>query len=174
MAFVLRAARFAAERHSRQRRLDAAASPYINHPLALAQILSEADVGDSVVLAAALLHDTVEDTETTLAEVEALFGPQVAGIVAEVTDDGSLPKAERKRLQVANAPHKSTGAKLVKLSDKIANLRDIAAEPPVGWSADRRRAYFDWAAEVVSGLRGENETLDRLFDQAFAERERIT
>ena len=134
LKLVLRAAEFAADRHRSQRRKDVEASPYINHPLTVAAILAEeGDVTDATVLAAALLHDTVEDTQTSIAEVEQLFGREVASIVAEVTDDKSLEKAERKRLQVERAHSKSEGAKLVKLADKIANLRDIAACPPADW-----------------------------------------
>lgn len=167
---ILKAAAFAAQRHSTQRRKDAAASPYINHPLALADVLcSEGGVADCNVLAAALLHDTVEDTETKLSEIEALFGGRVAQIVAEVTDDKSLEKAERKRLQVAKASSKSHEAKLVKLADKISNLRDIAASPPAGWSDDRRLEYYDWAKKVVDGLRGASPTLECLFDQVHAD-----
>ncbi len=169
LVLVLDAAAFAAEQHRRQRRKDADATPYINHPLALATILArEGGVSDAEVLAAALLHDTVEDTETTLAELEARFGPNVAGMVAEVTDDKSLPKLERKRLQVAHAGHKSPGAKLVKLADKIANLRDIAASPPADWDQARKADYVRWASEVVAGLRGANPALEAAFDAAAA------
>jgi GTP diphosphokinase / guanosine-3',5'-bis(diphosphate) 3'-diphosphatase len=131
LILVLRAAAFAADKHRLQRRKDVDASPYINHPLSLADILArEGGVEDAAILAAALLHDTVEDTETTFEELEDCFGPRVAGIVAEETDDKSLPKQERKQLQVAKAHSKSPGAKLVKLADKISNLRDILAAPP--------------------------------------------
>src|SRR5687768_7794747 len=143
IALIMDAASFAADRHRGQRRKDAEASPYINHPLALARILAnEGGVTDTAVLVAALLHDTVEDTETTIEEIEARFGPEVAGIVAEVTDDKSLEPAERKRLQVVKAASKSDGAKLVKLADKTCNLRDLGATPPVEWSPERRRQYF--------------------------------
>jgi guanosine-3',5'-bis(diphosphate) 3'-pyrophosphohydrolase len=169
LVLVLDAAAFAADKHRRQRRKDAEATPYINHPLALARILaSEGGVSDAEVIAAALLHDTVEDTETTLAELEARFGSAVAAMVAEVTDDKALPKAERKRLQVARAAHKSPGAKLVKIADKIANLRDIAASPPADWDAARKADYVRWASEVVSGMRGTNAALEAAFDAAAA------
>jgi len=167
LCLILDAASFAADKHRMQRRKDAEASPYINHPLALARILAtEGGVRDPEVIAAALLHDTVEDTETSLEEIKARFGDRVTGIVAEVTDDKALPKAERKRLQVTNAAKKSKGAKLVKLVDKISNLRDIAASPPADWSDDRKDAYFAWAREVVAGLRGVNGQLDAAFDRA--------
>lgn len=169
LALVIAAAAFAAERHRHQRRKDAEASPYINHPLTLAAILvGEGQVEDAEVIAAALLHDTVEDTETSLEELEARFGPRVAGIVAEVTDDKALPKAERKALQVSRAAHKSSGAKLVKLADKIANLRDLATSPPHDWPEQRRRDYVLWSAEVVHGLRGSNAALEAAFDAEYA------
>lgn len=162
---ILSAAVFAAQRHSNQRRKDKDASPYINHPLALAAALAnEGNITDATVIAAALLHDTVEDTETTLAELAAKFGPRVAAIVAEVTDDKSLPKQERKRLQVVKASAKSHEAKLVKLADKICNLRDIAAAPPVNWDGARKADYATWATLVIDGVRGANESLETAFD----------
>ncbi len=169
LILVLGAASFAADRHRGQRRKDAEASPYINHPLALADILGrEGGVEDAEVIAAALLHDTVEDTETSIEELEVRFGKRVAALVAEVTDDKSLPKDERKRLQVAKSASKSPGAKLVKLADKIANLRDLASAPPSNWSDERRVQYFEWAREVVQGLRGTNASLEAAFDEAYS------
>ena len=171
IALIMDAASFAADRHRGQRRKDAEASPYINHPLALAKLLAnEGGVTDTAVLVAALLHDTVEDTETTIEEIEARFGSEVAGIVAEVTDDKSLAPAERKRLQVVKAASKSEGAKLVKLADKTCNLRDVAHNPPVGWSLERRREYFDWALQVVDGLSQASERMRAIFDAAYANR----
>ena len=166
----MRAAAFAADRHRDQRRKGADASPYINHPLALASLLSQCGVCDPIVLVAALLHDTVEDTATALAEIEQTFGRDVAQIVAEVTDDKSLPKADRKRLQIEHAPHLSDRAKLVKLADKVCNLRDMDRSPPVGWSVERRREYFDWAKQVVDQMRGTHAGLEQLFDEAYAKR----
>jgi GTP diphosphokinase / guanosine-3',5'-bis(diphosphate) 3'-diphosphatase len=164
-ALILQAAAFAAEKHRTQRRKDAGASPYINHPLACAALLAnEGEVSDAHVLAAALLHDTIEDTQTTADELERAFGPAVTSIVLEVTDDKSLPKPERKRRQVEHAPHISRGAKLVKLADKICNLRDVLDSPPAGWPIERKQAYFDWAKEVVNGLRGTNAPLEAIFD----------
>ena len=162
---------FAAHKHRDQRRKDVAASPYINHPIALANVLAnEAQVHDETVLVAAVLHDTIEDTDTTADELQRTFGPEVAAIVLEVTDDKSLPKAERKRLQIVHAGEISTRAKLVKLADKICNLRDIAQSPPVGWPLERQQAYFDWARAVVDGLRGVHPELERLFDTAWEAR----
>lgn len=174
LARILKAAAFAAEKHSNQRRKDASASPYINHPLALANVLaSHGLVSDVAVLTAALLHDTVEDTDTDISEIHNVFGMEVASIVAEVTDDKALDKAERKHLQVTRAASKSHGAKLVKLADKICNLRDIASAPPADWSLARRQEYFDWSAAVVASLRGINANLEAVFDGAYAEGERL-
>lgn len=168
---ILRAASFAAYRHRTQRRKDAEASPYINHPLELARVLAEdGGVTDAATLCAALLHDTVEDTETTPEEIERAFGSEVRSIVEEVTDDKSLPKAERKRLQVEHVAHASDKAKLVKLADKICNLRDIASSPPAAWPVERKQAYFDWAKSVIDQLRGVNARLEAVFDEAYLAR----
>jgi guanosine-3',5'-bis(diphosphate) 3'-pyrophosphohydrolase len=171
LARLLEALAFAAHKHRDQRRKDPAASPYINHPIALADVLvNEGGVTDIEVLCAALLHDTLEDTATTLHELEDAFGPRVARIVAEVTDDQGLTKAERKRLQIEHAALLSPEAKLVKLADKICNLRDVAERPPASWDLARRREYFDWAKSVVDGLRGAHSRLEAAFDAAYAMR----
>ena len=168
---LIEAIAFAAERHRDQRRKDPNRTPYINHPIALMRVLSvEAGVQDPVVLCAALLHDTVEDTGTTPEEIEARFGAEICAVVMEVTDDKGLCKAERKRLQVEHAAGASEAARLVKLADKICNLRDAAASPPVGWDLKRQQAYFDWASRVVAQIRGTHSGLEALFDQAFARR----
>jgi guanosine-3',5'-bis(diphosphate) 3'-pyrophosphohydrolase len=166
---LLDALAFAARKHRDQRRKDAEASPYINHPIGVAHVLAaEGAVTDPAVLVAAILHDTVEDTRTSFAELEAVFGAAVAGLVRELTDDKSLPKMERKRLQVAHAASASAGAKQIKLADKICNIRDITDTPPADWSAERRLAYLDWASQVVNGCRGVNPGLEAAFDAALA------
>jgi guanosine-3',5'-bis(diphosphate) 3'-pyrophosphohydrolase len=171
LALLLKALAFAAHKHRDQRRKDAEASPYINHPIALADLLvNEGGVTDVEVLCAALLHDTVEDTATTPQELAEAFGSRVAGIVAEVTDDKLLPKAERKRLQIEHAAGLSTEAKLVKLADKICNLRDVAHRPPAHWDLARRREYFEWAKKVVDGVRGAHPQLEAAFDAAYSRR----
>lgn len=168
---ILKAASFAAEKHRDQRRKDAESSPYINHPITLANVLAnEGNVTDPDVLCAALLHDTIEDTETTAGELRGIFGDTVIGIVLEVTDDKSLPKAERKRLQIEHAAHASPQAKLVKLADKICNLRDILASPPADWSIERKQEYFDWSTEVVAGVRDVHPGLAKVFDQLLNQR----
>jgi guanosine-3',5'-bis(diphosphate) 3'-pyrophosphohydrolase len=170
-AELIDAIAFAAHKHRDQRRKDVHASPYINHPIALARVLAvEGGVDDRLPLIGAVLHDTIEDTETTAEEIVERFGAEVAAVVLEVTDDKRLPKAERKAAQVAHAPHISRPAQLVKLADKTCNLRDVAASPPVGWPLERRREYFDWAKRVVDGLRGAHPRMEAVFDAAFAQR----
>lgn len=166
---LLEALHFAATKHRDQRRKDKEASPYINHPIRVAQLLaSEGGVTDLVTLQAAILHDTVEDTETTPEELERLFGPAVRQLVAEVTDDKSLPKAERKRLQIEHTPHLSPQAKQLKIADKTANVQDITASPPASWPLERQREYLDWADRVVAGCRGYNPALEAVYDDAIA------
>lgn len=168
-AKFIEAAYFSARKHRDQKRKGNDASPYINHPLEVANLLANVgEIDDYDVLIAAILHDTVEDTETTKEEITALFGETVGGYVLEVTDDKSLPKAERKQLQIEHAPHLSTGAKLIKLCDKISNIRDVLENPPAGWSDDRRLEYVEWGKKVVAGLRGVNENLERHFDELTA------
>lgn len=165
---LLAAIAFAAHKHRDQRRKDAAASPYINHPIALANVLAnEGSIDDERVLIAAILHDTIEDTETTEQELLREFGQEIASIVMEVTDDKALPKAERKQLQIEHAASISRRAKLVKLADKICNLRDVAGSPPADWTLERCQEYFDWAKAVVDGLRGANPSLEHIFDETY-------
>ena len=171
VGWMLEALQFAALKHRDQRRKDLEASPYINHPIALANILwREGGVTEPAIICAALLHDTVEDTETTAAELREHFGRRIASIVMEVTDDKSLEKAQRKRAQIEHAPHLSRAAKLVKLADKISNVRDMVASPPAHWAMRRRREYFDWAKKVVDGLRGVHPELERIFDEAYSKK----
>lgn len=170
---ILKAAAFAAEKHRDQRRKDPEASPYINHPIALANLLASQGVTTPDVLCAALLHDTIEDTETTAAELEAAFGGRIAAIVLEVTDDKRLPKAERKQQQIDHAPHASQEARLVKLADKICNLHDILHSPPAGWPLARQQEYFDWAARVIAGVRGTHDGLEALFDDIYGRRHEL-
>jgi len=170
MTAIFDALRFAAVRHSRQRRKDVDGTPYINHPIAVVDTLWRVGGLRHVpTLVAGILHDTVEDTGTTPQELRSLFGEEVAAIVLEVTDDKDLPKEERKRLQVEHAPRKSVPAKCVKLADKICNLRDVVHNPPSNWSRERRREYLDWAERVVAGLRGASPPLEELFGRLLRE-----
>jgi len=173
MAVVLRAAAFAAHKHRDQRRKDPQASPYINHPIALAELLSTVGgIDDPKILAAALLHDTVEDTQTSIRELEREFGAGIASIVAEVTDDKRLPRQRRKQLQIEHARDLSRSARLVKLADKTCNVRDVRENPPKAWSRARRREYLDWAKRVVDEIRGTNARLERRFDLHYGKNDR--
>jgi GTP diphosphokinase / guanosine-3',5'-bis(diphosphate) 3'-diphosphatase len=168
-AALLEAVAFAAEKHRDQRRKDADASPYINHPIELATLLKRQGIDDVVVLCASLLHDTVEDTNTTPDELRRSFGDAVTQVVLEVTDDTSLPKLTRKQLQIDHAGTLSTRARLVKLADKICNLRDVATSPPSDWPMQRRLEYFAWAKDVIDRLRGTHAGLEAMFDRVHAD-----
>jgi guanosine-3',5'-bis(diphosphate) 3'-pyrophosphohydrolase len=163
---LVEAASFAARKHTGQRRKGSDAEPYINHPLEVANLLANVGgVEDLDILVGGLLHDTIEDTGTTKEELAKRFGERVAGYVSEVTDDKSLPSAERKQLQIEHAPHLSPGAKQIKLADKISNITDITNNPPADWSVGRRREYIEWGEKVVAGLRGANPALEAKFDE---------
>jgi (p)ppGpp synthase/HD superfamily hydrolase len=164
---MARALDFAARRHAGQRRKGLNAEPYVNHLTEVALLLAEASDGnDPELVMAGLLHDTIEDTETTRGELAAAFGEDVAGLVAEVTDDKSLAKEQRKRIQVQTASSKSGRARMIKIADKIANLHSIAVSPPVGWSGRRKRDYVAWAREVVAACGPTSTRLEKLFDEA--------
>lgn len=170
----LDALRFAAEKHSEQRRKGKQHNPYINHPIQVAHILWEiGQVRDATTLTAALLHDTVEDTDATPEEIEERFGEDIRGLVMEVTDDKQLEKSERKARQVQSAPYKSPRARQIKLADKINNVTEIAFDPPPNWSLQRRREYLDWTEQVVAGLRGYNPALEARYDEVLAEARRM-
>ena len=170
MEDVVKAADFAARKHRDQRRKNKSETPYINHPIGVAHILtSEGKVTDPIVIQAALLHDTVEDTDTTIEEIGDVFGEKIKQIVAEVTDDKSLPKQTRKQVQIDTAHKKSPEAKLVKLADKLYNLRDLDSPDgvPDGWEEKRVTEYFVWAFNVVKGLRGSNAAIELELDKIF-------
>lgn len=166
---LLKALDFAAQQHRDQRRKGVEASPYINHPIQVAEILATVGgIDDIPTLMAAVLHDTIEDTATTRSDLVERFGEQVANLVMEVTDDKALPKQERKRRQVEHCPHLSDAAKRIKIADKICNVREIGSHPPEHWDLARRREYFDWAEAVVAGCRGVNQALEDYFDECVA------
>jgi (p)ppGpp synthase/HD superfamily hydrolase len=164
---LLQALQFAARAHRTQKRKGADGTPYINHLIDVTTILAENGVTDVTLLMAGALHDTIEDTPVTYEDLVEQFGKSVADLVQEATDDKKLEKAERKQLQIEHAPHKSAAAKQLKIADKISNIRDVAQSPGIGWDAERRREYLDWAAQVVKGLRGVNPKLDNLFDETL-------
>jgi len=169
LGVLLRAVTFSAERHRLQRRKGVDASPYINHPLDVANLLANVGrVTDPAVLVAAVLHDTIEDTHTTAEELESTFGREVRLLVEEMTDDKSLPKAERKRLQIERSSLLSRSAKLIKFGDKISNVTEILRDPPADWSIERRREYLDWTERVIAGCRGVNDLLEFHYDEVLA------
>ncbi|OQR72298.1 guanosine-3' [Tropilaelaps mercedesae] len=153
LSLFVQACHFAAVKHRDQRRKDVEATPYINHPIGVANHLVECGITDTVVLCAAVLHDTVEDTDTTFEEIKDHFGPEIESIVREVTDDKTLPKAERKRLQIEHARSASPKAKLVKLADKLYNLQDLERSTPQEWTQLRVKEYFEWAQKVVANCK---------------------
>lgn len=164
---VLKAADAAARWHVHQRRKGKSEEPYINHLLEVASLVAHATSGtDTDLVIAALLHDAIEDCEVPADLIAETFGDGVVSLVKEVTDDKSLPKAERKRLQVEHSRHKSSRAKVLKLADKTSNLRAVAHSPASDWSVARRLEYIQWAQKVAEGLRGTNEWLESQFDAA--------
>jgi guanosine-3',5'-bis(diphosphate) 3'-pyrophosphohydrolase len=170
VSLIMQAADFAARRHAGQRRKGAAAEPYVNHLLEVATLLAEATGGsDAALIAAALLHDSLEDTATEYEELDARFGADIAALVAAVTDDKSLPKAERKRRQIESAPSAAPRVKLLKIADKTSNVRALVVSPPSNWDVARVPDYIDWAEKVVAGCRGLNAVLERAFDAAVTD-----
>ncbi len=175
LSVVMKAALRAAHWHTAQRRKGAAAEPYVNHLLEVADLVAEATGGTDInLVVAALLHDAVEDQPVSRATIAAEFGEEVASLVMEVTDDKSLPKADRKRLQIEHAPHKSPRAAVIKLADKTSNMRALASSPPADWPMQRRQDYVRHAREVVAGLPGENEFLRTRFAAAADAADRAT
>jgi guanosine-3',5'-bis(diphosphate) 3'-pyrophosphohydrolase len=169
VGLFLQALVFAAHKHRDHRRKDPNHSPYVNHLIEVADLLWRVGgVRDPVLLTAAVLHDAIEDTHTSPAEIREYFGKEVLDLVLEVTDDKSLPQAVRKRLQVEHAAHISPQAKQLKVADKISNVRDIINTPPLDWPDQRRQAYLDWAREVVDQVRGANPALEAEFDRLFS------
>jgi guanosine-3',5'-bis(diphosphate) 3'-pyrophosphohydrolase len=166
---VSEAAELAARRHNGQRRKGRGEEPYINHLAEVANMLCAVTNGeDAELVAAAWLHDTVEDSDTTYDELAQRFGLRVAGLVVECTDDMSLPKSERRQRQIADTPKKSHAARLIKIADKISNIRARIFADPSGEQREELADYVAWAEQVVAGCRGGNATLDALFDEAVA------
>jgi (p)ppGpp synthase/HD superfamily hydrolase len=172
---ILAAAKYAAEKHAGQKRKGLAKEPYVNHLIEVAELIAaSSEALDTNLIVAGLLHDTIEDTETTVQELKQRFGGDVTSLVLEATDDKSLPKETRKALQIETAPHKSPRAQTLKLADKISNLRSLLASPPQEWSCDRKREYGDWAKRVVDGFTAPNSLLKAQFDEAYAQLAELT
>jgi (p)ppGpp synthase/HD superfamily hydrolase len=169
LVLVSRAADFAARRHVGTRRKGADKQPYVNHLAEVAQLLAAAtDGSDAGLVAAGWLHDTIEDTPTSREELAQEFGDDIAGLVVEVTDDKSLPKAERKRLQIEHAPHATGRARMIKIADKTSNIRSLINSPPDDWERERMIDYLDWADQVVAGCRGVSAYLERIYDETVS------
>ena len=172
VAQLIKVTDFAAKKHRDQRRKDSVQTPYINHPIGVASIISEeGGINDINILCGAILHDTVEDTDTTYEEIEELFGERIRAIVKDCSDDKNLPKQVRKEKQIEHAPHCCYEAKVVKLADKLYNLRDLERDTPVGWSENRVNEYFVWSSKVVKGLRGACPALEQKLDELFRKRD---
>jgi (p)ppGpp synthase/HD superfamily hydrolase len=166
---ILAAATFAADKHAAQKRKGAAAEPYVNHLIEVAQLIaSSSEQLDANLVMAGFLHDTIEDTGTTAEELDQVFGSDIAALVVELTDDKSLPQQVRKERQVQEAPHKSVRAQVIKLADKISNLRSLLTSPPANWSMERKREYFEWGRRVVDALSAPNPILKAEFDRTYA------
>lgn len=167
-AALLKAIAFAADKHRQQRRKGLDSDPYINHPIAVANILANiGNITELPILLAAVLHDTIEDTDTGQEEILQLFGIQVLNLVLEVTDNPHLSKPARKQLQIQNLPDMSTGAKCIRLADKISNMLDITFHPPLNWSPQRCAEYIDWSEQILVGCKGINTDLEYKFQQVI-------
>jgi guanosine-3',5'-bis(diphosphate) 3'-pyrophosphohydrolase len=166
LALVFEALRYAAEKHKKQRRKGSEDTPYINHPIAVAYyLITYAEVQDPHVLAAAILHDTLEDTDATPEEIKEIFGPQVLELVQEVTDDKNLPKNIRRREQEETVNQRSHGAKLIRIADKISNVHDLFYTPPAGWDSQTQNDYLDWTERVINKIKGVNPDLESMYDE---------
>ena len=167
---LMEATLFAADKHRGQKRKDAEKTPYINHPIYVVNLMAGVGgITDIEALQAGMLHDTVEDADTSPEEIETRFGYAVRSLVMEVTDDKKLEKQERKRIQIEKAPHLSPRAKVIKLADKIANLTDLIASPPAHWPLERRQQYVAWSNKVIAGCRGHNSRLEEIYDARVME-----
>jgi guanosine-3',5'-bis(diphosphate) 3'-pyrophosphohydrolase len=163
---ILAAAQYAAEKHAGHKRKGG--EPYINHLIEVAHLVSTAlSASDANVVIAALLHDTIEDVGVTAAELTERFGQDVTDLVLEVTDDKSLPKPVRKQLQIEHAPKLTVRAQVIKLADKISNLRSILSRPPAGWDYERKKQYFEWGKRVVDALSAPNPALKAEFERTY-------
>jgi guanosine-3',5'-bis(diphosphate) 3'-pyrophosphohydrolase len=170
VGLLLKVLRFASEKHRHQRRKDKERSPYINHPIDVAErIWNRGGYHEVNAVCAALLHDTVEDTDATFEEIEGLFGKEITDIVREVTDDKSLPKASRKQAQIDHGPHLSTGARHIKLGDKTSNVTDVCRSTPPDWSEERCNEYLDWTKRMIDTISGTNIQMEKDYLDILAE-----
>lgn len=163
----VRACYYAAVKHANQRRKDKEQTPYINHPLHAAHILHLAGVTDEEVLVAAVCHDLVEDCSVTYDDLEREFSSRVSEMVRECSDDKSLDKVERKKLQIEHAKKISHGAKLIKLADKLSNISDLDSNPPPAWSKAEIKGYILWAHTVCEQMKGTNDIVETQLNVIF-------
>jgi len=167
MQRLMNACDYAARCHSGQTRGGAAREPYVNHVIEVAARVARSPDASEVLVIGALLHDVIEDTDGTAADIAARFGADVASLVLEVTDDTTLPRDERKARQVRDVAGKTADARRIKLADKAANLAALCDSPP-DWDTARRIAYLDWAERVIAGCRGLDPVLEAAFDAEAA------
>ena len=163
-AFMAKALYFATLAHEQQRRKTGDV-PYIKHPIGVANYAINAKVQNPNVIVACYLHDVVEDTFVTIEDIEEHFGPKIAKFVAEVTDDKNLSKVERKKGQIEHSKHISKEAKIVKLCDKLYNLKDLVRNPI--WEPERVQGYFVWSYIIVNNMRETNKCLEDQLDEVF-------
>lgn len=174
VGLVSAAAEFAARQHGGQQRKGRSDEPYVSHLAEVANMLAIVTEGkDAELVAAGWLHDTIEDTGTTREELAAKFGERVASLVVEVTDDMSLSTDERRRRQIEDAPKKSSSAKLIKIADKISNVRARIVSDPSQAEREDLADYFGWADKVVAGCKGNNAKLDQMYAETAAEARRV-
>lgn len=160
------ALKFASEKHIHQRKKGCDSLPYINHPIQVAHLLIHAGETDDELLIAAILHDILEDTETTEQELLSIFGSRVTNMVVELTDDISISYDDRKRMQIKKAPNLSADAKKIKIADKIANIQDLLRYE-FTWSHRRKQQYLDWSRKVILACRGISPQLEQQFDEVL-------
>ena len=164
---VFQALIFAADKHKNQRRKDLENTPYINHPIEVANFLIKHGITDSNIIICALLHDTIEDTNTSFEEIKELFGEEIALTVRDCTDNKKLDKITRKKEQIEHAKYIRNNAKLVKLADKYSNISMLAINPPSKWSPEEIIGYTHWGYAVCKNLFGINEKIDKTVSDMF-------
>ncbi len=162
---ILKGVEFAADKHRLQTRKNKEKTPYIAHPIGVAEnLMKTGNVRDASMIIGALLHDTLEDTQTTFSEIEKAFGKDVANYVKELSCDKGLTHSEKNRRQVIEASHKSAGAAQIKLADKLANLSELTHNPPSSWTQERVDQYYEWAQSVIDRLPAANPALKKAVD----------
>ncbi|MGL6228606.1 MAG: HD domain-containing protein [Culicoidibacterales bacterium] len=164
---------FARLKHLNQYRKSSGRPNYISHLFNVLERLQK--ISDNQNLhCAGMLHDTIEDTDTTDAELRSLFGDEIADLVLELTDDKSLEKHVRKQIQIDSASAKSELACYICIADKLDNCTSVVFDPPHDWDIERRKQYMDWAGKCIYQYRfnkqemlDEFEMLDLEFDKLY-------